>query len=155
MRNKRGKEIWKAISGYPAYSISSHGRVKSYKVLKPYCGIYRTIGLSKNNKRKTHRIPRLVALHFIKNPKRKPEVNHKNGNKWDDYYKNLEWATAKENSAHRSAVLNKRYSFLNIKQVTKLRKLAGTMPQRKIAAVIGTSLSTVNKIINRKYWKHI
>ena len=42
-------------------------------------------------------IHRLVAIHFIPNPKNKPEVNHKDENPLNNYIDNLEWFTSREN----------------------------------------------------------
>jgi hypothetical protein len=41
-----------------------------------------------------------VAQCFIRNPKNKPLVNHKDGNKKNPHGDNLEWATHSENSQH-------------------------------------------------------
>lgn len=47
-------------------------------------------------------VHRLVAWAFLenKNPKILVEVNHKDGNKSNNWYKNLEWATPKQNRIH-------------------------------------------------------
>lgn len=45
-------------------------------------------------------IHRLVALHFIDNPNNYPEVNHKDGNKKNNHFTNLEWVTSSQNQKH-------------------------------------------------------
>lgn len=48
----------------------------------------------------TPSISRNIGLHFIPNPDNKPEVNHIDGNKDNNYYENLNWMTTKENVQH-------------------------------------------------------
>lgn len=43
---------------------------------------------------------RLVAEYFLDNPKNLPYVHHKDENKLNNHYTNLEWVTAKENSLY-------------------------------------------------------
>lgn len=43
---------------------------------------------------------RLVAEHFIPNPDKLPEVNHKDTNIKHNFKENLEWCTKKENELH-------------------------------------------------------
>jgi HNH endonuclease/NUMOD4 motif len=84
------------------------GRWRKGRVLKQ--GKLRRLGKGKieffvmlghGNPRKVHR---LVAIAFIPNPENKPEVNHKDGNPSNNYYKNLEWVTHAENCAHASRI---------------------------------------------------
>jgi hypothetical protein len=103
-------EQWKDIQGTDGfYQISSLGRVKSFintrqniseteKILKPYLNTkkYPCVSLFKKN----YRIHRLVAEHFIPNPKDLPQVNHKDGNKTNNEIDNLEWVTNRENVIH-------------------------------------------------------
>lgn len=101
-------EIWKEIKGYEGhYQISNFGRIKSIKQtedkilnnLKNGRG-YLKIDLCKKGTRKFLFLHRLVAIHFISNPKNKPCINHKNGIKSDNKVQNLEWVTYSENMFH-------------------------------------------------------
>jgi len=106
------KEFWKRVKGYEhLYEISNCGRVKilpkhghpiaheiKYELKKE--NPYYVVRLSLNNKIKRYSVSRLVAKHFISNPKDKPQVNHKDGNKLNNKTNNLEWATNSENQLH-------------------------------------------------------
>lgn len=45
-------------------------------------------------------VHRLVAIQFIPNPRNLPEVNHKDGNRFNNSVYNLEWCTAEYNKRH-------------------------------------------------------
>lgn len=104
------KEIWKDIAGYEGlYQINNYGDVKSLnygntkkeKILKPHNNDgYYDVTLYKHGKHKQYKIHRLVAQNFIPNPKNKPQVNHKDGNKINNNVNNLEWVTNSENIKH-------------------------------------------------------
>ena len=102
------EEIWKDIEGYDGdYQISSHGRVRSFKQNKPRMiktvlnrGGYVHCSLWKNNKGRNHRVHRLVGKAFVENPENKGDINHLDGDKTNNYYKNIEWATRSENIQH-------------------------------------------------------
>ncbi len=93
------------VVGFPDYLIYNDGRVWSkkrnifMKVQNDKDG-YKGVGLS--NKRlkirnKTHKVHRLVAIHYIPNPENKPEVDHINRIVYDNRVENLRWATRTEN----------------------------------------------------------
>lgn len=94
------------IKGYEKeYLISPTGRVfslKTDKFLTPHLTYlkYKRIWLYKNGVGNRYYIHRLVAIAYIPNPDSKPEVNHKNKERSDNYYENLEWCTRKENINH-------------------------------------------------------
>ena len=50
--------------------------------------------------RKEYSVHRLVAMKYIPNPQNKEQVNHKDGDKTNNHYTNLEWVTNKENHEH-------------------------------------------------------
>ncbi len=102
-------EIWEDVEGYEGlYEVSNFGRVKSFaksrkgRILTPSfekTGYTRVI-LSKDCDHKKFSIHRLVAMAFVPNPEDKPEVNHIDGNKLNNYFENLEWVTTSENQKH-------------------------------------------------------
>jgi len=102
--------IYKSIPGFEGYyEITENGDVLTSGVFYRLCFFlkpsvdrygYSKVVLTKENKRYYFTVHRLVAMTFIPNPDKKPQVNHKNGNRKDNNVKNLEWATAKENVYH-------------------------------------------------------
>jgi len=100
------QEIWKDIKGYEGlYQISNYGNVKriaTYKYshkLKKTILIhipkylkknksrkgYEFVTLCNNTKRKTWSVHRLVAQAFIPNPENKPQINHIDCNKQNNF----------------------------------------------------------------------
>ena len=179
------KEIWKEIKGFENYySVSSFGRVKSLdryilqsngvrrkvkgRVLKSTISNsgYKNITLVKGSKYQLF-IHRLVADAFIINNENKSTVNHKDGNKLNNNYENLEWATYSENNIHAIHTglrcmkyctgENQYASKLSDKDVIKIRELYKytDLSQKEISNMFDVSRTNVNLIVNRKRWTHI
>lgn len=126
-------EEWRDIPGYEGlYQASSLGMIRSverlvpgkkgfFKLMKSVVLKQTTAGrgyasvmLSKNGVTKRWNVHRLIALTFIPNPNNLPEVNHKDENKTNNIWANLEWCDSKYNA---------NYGHRNINQVnTKLKK---------------------------------
>jgi hypothetical protein len=133
-------EIWKNVKGFEGYyEVSNIGRVRRKKgktiykdgrvaffpqtILKQsenkkgYFRVY----LSKNSKKYTKTVHRIVAETFIPNPKNKKTVNHIDCNKKNNKIENLEWLTNKENMRHAfdNGVFDERNkkAILNIKHM--------------------------------------
>lgn len=108
------EEKWRKVRGYHGrYEVSNTGKVKSYaqkkdgKLLSPAISHkgYPVVVLSKeNHERKTIPIHRLVAKAFIANPRRYPQVNHRDEVKTNNYVDNLEWCTNDYNARYGTRV---------------------------------------------------
>lgn len=61
---------------------------------------YLILGLMIDGRRVTHAVHRLVAMAYVANPDNLPEVNHKDGNKLNNHYSNLEWCERGDNIQH-------------------------------------------------------
>lgn len=130
------EDIWKPLLFCDGkYQVSRFGKVKSVYTLSRY-GVLRVTGTilkTTVNRRgyekvklswikdgvfikKTMAVHRLVATAFHPNPDNKPQVNHKDLNQLNNDYRNLEWATAKENTNH--AQLNGRMAIAVKKEKT-------------------------------------
>ena len=83
--------------------IDSKGLHRKEKFLTPVLNSstnYYFVCLSKNGKKTTHNIHRLVACAFVFNPdsEHKTQVNHIDETRTNNFANNLEWVTPKENS---------------------------------------------------------
>ena len=84
----------RTIVGYEDYSVSDDGQIlnKYGKPLKQSnCRGYKYVALCKNGKPSTYSVHRLVAMYFVKGFNPIYDVHHKDGDKSNNHYSNLEW----------------------------------------------------------------
>ena len=178
-------EIWSSIEGYEGvYQVSSKGRVKSLSRAVKYLrangkvvyvttedkirvvnydkdGYPQLILVDDNGVRACWKVHKLVALTFIDNPSKLPQVNHMDGCKTNNVVENLEWVTAKENSihAHQTGLAKQptgadspsaKFTWEEVRYIRSDTKLL----QRELAEMFDVTDSTISLIQNYKVYKN-
>lgn len=173
MTNKE-PEVFKDIIGYEGrYQISNYGNVKSF--VKKFSGKlmipkidkdgYHEVGIrDADSKRKHMRVHRLVAMIFIPNPNNFLFVNHKDGVRDNNYYKNLEWCTQQYNNQHAftdgnqdNACENHPQTKLTNEKVKEIYRTAitGNHTETQLAEMYNTTRSVVNKLRLKQRWAKV
>lgn len=114
-------EVWKDVKGFEGlYQVSNTGKVKSLprmelitgrheepyyrkraeKLLSQRNGVYKNVNLYRGSEPSNRLVHRLVAEAFMPNPLGMPEVNHLDGDKFNNHLDNLEWADREGNAKH-------------------------------------------------------
>jgi hypothetical protein len=118
------EEIWKPITDFPNYEISSKGQVRNIitntylKILKNASG-YNRCNLCNDLIHKTFLVHRLIAKEFINNPENKPTVDHIDKNRQNNCVSNLRWATHKEQNSNKNAPKRNYGNTLSIWRIDK------------------------------------
>jgi hypothetical protein len=101
-------EEWRTVEGFPDYAVSSHGQVmrtasrsnaRAGQVLKQQTlHGYRYVNLSKGGAVSACRVHRLVCIAFHgPAPSEKHHAAHNDGDRANNFFRNLRWATPSEN----------------------------------------------------------
>lgn len=170
----------KIINDFEDYSINEYGIIKSLsrnlfngkvnflskeKILKNRIDSngYEYISLRKDKKEYKLRVHRLVAMMFLKNYSNKLTVNHKDGNKLNNHFKNLECITLKDNIKH--AVNNKLHAYgekqgnskLNDNLVIEIRNLyiPKKITIKQLSNKYNVSEQVIFDVIHKNTWKHV
>lgn len=168
-------EQWKSIVGYESfYVISESGIVQSkrswrgkYREMgqRPDAKGYLRVGLTdETGHQRARRVHILVAEAFIGPRPEGLQLNHKDGNKINNHWSNLEYVTASENSTH-AVKMGLRHSpcgsahkrsKLTEEQVLEIRRrYSSGGDSAGLAKEFGIDKSNVWLIVTRKAWKHV
>lgn len=158
---------WAPMPRYEGiYEISSDGLVRNVKSGRETYGSpmnrgYLLVRLYRDGIGRSFRVHRLVLEAFVGACPSGQEARHLNGTKSDNRLVNLQWGTAKQNSADRRAHGTYRGSFvgksyqdnpqgkLSLGDVICLEGLSLAFKQSDLATIWGVSQSTVSKAIKR------
>ena len=161
------KEEWKEINNFSNYQISNLGNVKSKErytkakgkeiihrkefLIKGYFNKkgYKQVTLyDDNGKPKTMRVHKLVALAFIENKENLPQINHKDGNKFNNVVSNLEWISNYDNMQHaiKNNLINQELRKSNMSKIGK--SLKGHIARFGLTENIKNKLESIEYKIN-------
>jgi hypothetical protein len=168
--NGEPREEWRDVVGNDGYyKVSNHGRVVGKKgtILNPYItgkgyktgDGYSTVKINRRNQK----VHRMVAEAFIPNPSGLPQVNHRDGDKSNNFVNNLEWCTPSDNAQHAikaglfASGEKSPFSKLTYKDVEEIRthyqkgcSLYGVKP---LSRMYGVSSTTIRNILKGKKWR--
>lgn len=118
-------EVWCKVEG-TKFNVSNYGRVSYDKVVKgvPIKVIKTYSDNSEYLRFSGHTIHQCVAEYFVDGWFEGACVNHKDGDKHNNHWENLEWVTYQENTLHAIHVLKRHGSLSN-----KGRKGVGCKPK--------------------------
>lgn len=182
------KEKWKYIEGSLHYAVSNLGRVKRLEHGKWFyiskCYVLSKERILKQSNRNSKRywrieiryvdgrivmesVHRLVAKAFVRNTENLPQVNHKDGNKNNNSWDNLEWCDGLYNIRHaieiglRPSTIYKRgtesnfnkHSEETIKRIPALVKEG--LSYSEISRILGISRTLISEVRKGRTWVHL
>lgn len=159
------QEEWRPVVGYEGlYSVSNLGRVRAEEIERPSKwgtmmkvperimslsileGRKYRVSLTKDKKRSSYTVHRLVAQAFIPNPENKTDVNHLDNNPLNNRVDNLEWLTHKENMEY-SAKQGRTRVYLTPERILEAQELIEQgVPRYKISKQLKMCPNTMRRI---------
>lgn len=167
---------WALIDGFPFHRVTIDGYIETRNIfghanvkcewrrptLGKIGGGYAVVRIQHNKVIKSFIVHRLVASYFIEKIPGKNVVNHIDGNKKNNHFKNLEWMTREENQKHANdnnliciGERNGRSKLTN-EDIVKIRlRLDQGISKAKIAAMFNVSAGLIGHIKMGRNWTHV
>lgn len=142
-------------------SKTHHGQILSQNVTTN--GYWFLTNRLTGKKLKMILVHRIVAMEFVPNPDNLPQVNHKDGNKLNNHYTNLEWVTPSGNTKHAHdhnlirVIHGEEHNWSKITKdqaqeiIDKYR--TGKYSQRQLAKEYGLIQQSISLIVRGVNWK--
>jgi len=158
------------IKGFDHYLVSNLGFVHNTKTGRTIAGeMDKKMGYTRvtmSNKKEKYRasMHRLVATHFLPNPKNHPMVCHKDSNpqnnkvdnlRWDNGFGNMKDRRERGSAPKQEGELNYAAKLKTQQAITILKMAFIGFTEEVIATLFGISRQTVNDIKRKKSWTHI
>lgn len=158
------KELIYNDEKYINFLIDENGNIinsKTKRILKKSIfkdGYYHiTLPLGKRGRVKSIRLHKAVAETFIPNPQKYPIVHHKDENKLNCFYENLEWTDQKTNTRYHWEKESETTDFYNNRKLTRndveyIRRNKGVISLRELAGMFNVSKTTISNVQNHKLY---
>lgn len=159
------EEIWRRISGYPGYEVSSWGGVRGPRgTLAPVqSGDYQIVSIGDGQVWRTARVHKLVVDAFLGDPPFDGAIAaHNDGDSCNNRASNLRWTTPLDNQADRdrhgtrirgSEVFGAKLHEDDIPLIR--RRIAAGERYKTIAEDFGVSISTISLIKRDAIWRSV
>jgi hypothetical protein len=165
-------EFWKDIKGFEGYyQISNLGQIRSLtrevkrsdskkgfyesrilKLAKDQKGYLRVV-LTKESKRKTFKVHRIVCDHFLSDSIDGKEINHLDGDKTNNAWYNLQICSSSQNAIHAIKTGLRKSVKLNESKVLEIR--SSHLSVFDLADKFNVTVSNIRHIKNFKSWKTV
>ena len=146
-------KVWVPAKDLPTYEVSNEGDVRNVKtgrIIKQHINGrgYPSLALRKDKQQITKVTHRLIADSFFDGDHEGLDVNHRDGNKTNNYISNLEWCTRKENIQHAFAIGLKKPSRQIRVRVVETGEIFESI--RECGRALGVNQSDICRCLNGK-----
>lgn len=153
------------INGF-VYSIGNKGTIKNestgnkLKPIKTKDG-YLQVGIGKGSLKKKMYVHRLVAMAFVEGFSDIITINHKDYNKENNHFENLECISREDNARHSYMKKHKQIGQTNtnakltLEDVKTIKKLLNYKADKEIASMFNVGRTTIYDIRKENTWKRV